>query len=248
MYFRIYRPVLYSVWGICLAFLMKEENYRPTPKGERPSWHQLAGTFLDSVRLVRSHHVLLVIIAISGVFGMFSEGFDRLWTPYLLHFTFPTIGHLKPIVWFGIISLVGMTLTMVATEISKRRVDTSSHQSVARFLLIVNSLLMISVIMFGLAANFTWAIIAYWFIYFLRETNNPLQYAWLNQNIAPNIRATVFSMSNQSNALGQIMLGPIMGLIATVFSLRVAMIGSGILLTPIIFLYLYTIRKHKLML
>jgi DHA3 family tetracycline resistance protein-like MFS transporter len=237
---------LYSCWGICLMFLMKEEHYHPTPKGERPSWQHLAQIFLSSVRLVKGHHVLLIIIAISGVFGMFSEGFDRLWTPYLLHFTFPAIGNLKPIVWFGIISLVGMILTIGATEIAKRYVDTNSHQSVARFLLLINALLMVGVILFGLATNFTWAIIAYWLIYFLRETNNPLHYVWLNQNITPTIRATVFSMSNQANAFGQILLGPIMGLVATVFSLRLAMVGAGVLLIPILFLYLFTIRKHKL--
>lgn len=237
---------LYSVWGICLFFLMKEEHYHPTPMRERPSWKHLMQTFFKSARLVRNHHVLLIIIAISCVMGMFSEGFDRLWTPYIMQFTFPAILNLKPIVWFGIISLVGMVLTMGATEISKRYVDTSNHQSVSRYLLGINSLLIIAVILFGLAVNFTWAIIAYWFIYFLRETNNPLQYAWLNQNITPNIRATVFSMSSQSNALGQIMLGPIMGLLATVFSLRVSMIVSGMILIPTFFLYLFTIRKHKL--
>lgn len=237
---------LYSCWGICLSFLMKEEHYRPAPRDKRPNLQQLTQTFFESIRLVRGHHVLLTIIAISGVLGMFSEGFDRLWTPYFLQFTFPPIGNLKPIVWFGIISLVGMVLTIGATEVSKRRVDTRSHQSVARFLLLINSLLIVSVIMFGLAKNFTWAIMAYWCIYFLRETNNPLHYAWLNQNITSKIRATVFSMSNQSNALGQIILGPIMGLVATIFSLRAAMIGSGIILVPIIFLYLLTIRKHKL--
>lgn len=237
----------YSIWGICLAFLMKEEHYHPTPVGERPSWNHVIQTFLKSAKLVRGHPILLTIIAISGVFGMFSEGFDRLWTPYIMQFTFPAIGNLKLIIWFGIISLVGMVLTIGATEISKRQVDASNHQSVSRYLLGINLLLIISVIMFGLAVNFTWAIIAYWFIYFLRETNNPLQYAWLNQNVTPAIRATVFSMSNQSNALGQIILGPIMGLVATIFSLRVAMIGSGMILIPIIFLYLFTIRKHKLM-
>jgi DHA3 family tetracycline resistance protein-like MFS transporter len=238
---------LYSCWGICLLFLMKEVHYHPTPKDERPRWQHLTKTFLSSAQLIKGHHVLLVIISISGVFGMFSEGFDRLWTPYLLQFTFPAIGNLKPIVWFGIISLVGMGMTIVATEISKRYVDTTSHQSVARFLLLINVLLMVSAILFGLATNFAYAILAYWFIYFLRETNNPLHYIWLNQNVVPNVRATVFSMSNQSNALGQILLGPIMGLIATVFSLRIAMIGSGVLLLPIIFLYLLTIRKHKLL-
>jgi DHA3 family tetracycline resistance protein-like MFS transporter len=237
---------LYSFWGICLCFLMKEEHYHPTPKDQRPGWKHLLQTFIESGTLVKNHHVLLTIIAIGCVFGMFSEGFDRLWTPYILQFNFPAIGNLKPIIWFGIISFVGMGLTILATEVFKRNVNTSNHQSVTRFLLGINTLLMISVIGFGLAGNFTWALIAYWFVYFLRETNGPLFHAWLNQNITSNIRATVFSMSNQSNALGQIILGPLTGIVATVYSLRAALIMAGIALVPILFLYLFTIRKHKL--
>jgi hypothetical protein len=70
--------------------------------------------------------------------------------------------------------------------------------------------------------------------------------AWLNQNINSNIRATVFSMSSQSNALGQIILGPLTGLVATLFSLRAALVMAWIALLPIIYLYLFTIKKHKL--
>lgn len=225
---------------------MKETHYHPTPKDERPNWQDFIQTFFKAIQLIRDHHVLLIIIAISCIFGMFSEGFDRLWTPYILQFSLPTIANLKPVVWFGIISLVGMVLTIGATEITKRYVDTHSHQSVSRYLLGVNVFLMITVILFGLAVNFTWAIIAYWIIYFLQKTNNPLQYAWLNQNVTPMLRATVFSIVNQANALGQIMFGPITGLIATIYSLRIAMLWAGILFVPIIFLYLFTIRRHKL--
>jgi len=238
--------VLYSVWGICLSFIMKEEHYHPTPNDERPGWKHLTHTFLNSIKVVRNHHVLLIIMAIGCIFGMFSEGFDRLWTPYVLQFHFPAIGHFQPIIWFGIISLVGMMLTIVATEISKRNVDMSSHQRVARALLIINTLLASSVILFGLAGHFTWAVGAYWLVYFLREINGPLYNAWLNQHISSNIRATVFSMSSQSNALGQIILGPLTGLVATLFSLQAALIMAGIMLLPIIALYLFTIKKHKL--
>ena len=45
-------------------------------------------------------------------------------------------------------------------------------------------------------------------------------------------------MSSQSNALGQILLGPLTGLVAALFSLKAALVMAGILLFPIIFLYL----------
>lgn len=73
----------------------------------------------------------------------------------------------------GLIICPGMMLTIGATEISKRQVDTNSP-SVARSLSIINFLLMSSVILFGLAGSFAWALVGYWLVYSLKEVNAPL--------------------------------------------------------------------------
>ena len=53
---------------------------------------------------MRGKPALINILTIGLILGLYSEGFDRLWTPHLLNdITLPTIGDLQPVVWFGVI-------------------------------------------------------------------------------------------------------------------------------------------------
>jgi DHA3 family tetracycline resistance protein-like MFS transporter len=80
----------------------------------------------------------------------------------------------------------------------------------------------------------------YWVAYSMRTANQPLYTAWTNQSLEPKIRATVFSMSSQLDALGQIVGGPLLGLIGTAVSIGAAMIASGLTLIPALILYART--------
>jgi DHA3 family tetracycline resistance protein-like MFS transporter len=66
--------------------------------------------------------------------------------------------------------------------------------------------------------------------------NAPLATAWANQSLEPSVRATVFSMQSQADALGQIIGGPILGALATAFTLRAGLVGAGLILLPALFL------------
>jgi DHA3 family tetracycline resistance protein-like MFS transporter len=108
---------------------------------------------------------------------------------------------------------------------------------------VINALLMLSVIGFGLAGNFAIALTAYWSANLLRRTDAPIFTAWLNQSLEPSVRATVLSMHGQVDAIGQIAGGPLFGLIATVASTRTAMVAAGLVLAPALLLYLRTMRR-----
>jgi DHA3 family tetracycline resistance protein-like MFS transporter len=56
------------------------------------------------------------------------------------------------------------------------------------------------------------------------------------------VRATVFSMRGQADALGQMIGGPIVGLVATVFSLRAVMVLAGLMIAPALWLYRRSLR------
>jgi hypothetical protein len=58
-------------------------------------------------------------------------------------------------------------------------------------------------------------------------------------------RATVFSMLGQMNSLGQIVGGPPVGYIGTVFSLRAALATVSIILSPVLLLFPFAARKQK---
>jgi MFS transporter, DHA3 family, tetracycline resistance protein len=190
--------------------------------------------------------VLLTVIVTGIIYGTFSEGFDRLWTPFLINnFSFPTLGNLKPVVWFGILAMMANILAMVTVRLTAKKTDTGNHKSTATTLLIVNGLLAVAVIGFGLSGNFMTAAVAYWMVTMFREAAGPIYDAWTNQNLKPEVRATVFSMCSQANAVGQIAGGPILGLIATMVSLRLSLVLAGIFLIPGLFLYANSIKKHK---
>ncbi len=59
------------------------------------------------------------------------------------------------------------------------------------------------------------------------------------------VRATVISMSSQSNALGQIAGGPGVGVIGTWWSLRAALVMAGLLLSPVLLLIRHTAIRHE---
>ena len=236
--------VFFMVLGVFLVFVMPEHNFHPTPREERTSWQAMGDTLLKGKRLVRHSPVLITMLVIAGFYGMASEGFDRLSAAhFLLNFQFPSLGHFKPVVWFGIISIGGKILSIGATEIVRRRLDTTSHLAIARVLFVMNILLIASVVTFGLAGNFPLALAAFWSASVLRSMDTPIFTAWLAQSIDPKVRATVLSMSGQADALGQIAGGPAIGVIGTIVSIRAAIVASGTVLSPALVLFVRTMRR-----
>ena len=69
----------------------------------------------------------------------------------------------------------------------------------------------------------------------LRDVRIPLQTAWVNQKLDSGVRATVHSMFGQVDAIGQVMGGPIVAVIASVGSTVASLVTSSLLLTPALF-------------
>lgn len=238
---------LFMVLGVFLIFTMPEHGFKPTPHGERTTWQALTGTLREGVKVARGNNLILMMLGIAVIYGAYSEGFDRLWEAHFLkNFTFPSFGAFEPVVWFGIINLGVRLLSLIATEIIRRRVDTNSHVVVARFLMAIYSIMIVGMLAFGLAGSFMIAVTMYTVVSLFRTTGGPLYDAWLNQHVESKVRATVFSIRGQADALGQIAGGPIVGLIATVFSLRAVMVIAGLMLAPTLLLYRRSLRQQPM--
>ncbi len=239
--------MLYACQALYLWLFMPEDGFHPTPPKERENFKAMKDTLREGLKLIKVSPVLLTIVITSVIFGAFSEGFDRLWTPFLIgNFTFPVLGNLKPVVWFGILAMGANLLAALAMRTARKRTDTNDHRSTATNLLIVNGALMLAAVFFGFSGNFMTAAILYWVVSMFREVRGPIYDAWINQNLKSKIRATGFSMCSQADAVGQIGGGPVLGLIATVVSLKTSMILAGLILIPSVFLYGYSAKKHKL--
>jgi DHA3 family tetracycline resistance protein-like MFS transporter len=232
--------------GVVLIVIMPETGFKPTPREDRNTFQSMAHTFKGGLRVVRGKPALMSILAIGLIFGLYSEGFDRLWTAHLLQdITLPVIGGLQPVTWFGIIRAISMVLGIAITEIVRRRVDTSRHGPVARAVLGINLGMVAGLLAFALTGNFVVAIVAYWTFGSLRETLGPLYTTWVNQHAESSVRATVISMSSQIDALGQILGGPIVGVIGLALGIPVSLTICAVVLATALPLLIRTIRIDR---
>jgi DHA3 family tetracycline resistance protein-like MFS transporter len=197
---------------------------------------------------VRRQPVLIMLLVIALFYGLYSEGFDRLWAAHLLqNFEAPWGGEAEPVAWFGMIRAVVLLVGLIATEFARQRVDTERSKPIARALILTASLVVMAMAGFGLARHFWVAVILYWLVGALRQMSGPLQTAWFNLQIDDaQVRATAFSASGQADAIGQVLGGPAVGAIGNL-SIRAALVASALLLSPVVPLYAWAMRRgeHK---
>ncbi|WP_421657441.1 MFS transporter [Leptothermofonsia sp. ETS-13] len=234
---------LYLGLGLFLALFMPEWGFRSKPEYPVTAWRAMAQTLYNGVHLVKQQPVLMILLGVGVFHGLASEGLDRLWEMHFLqNFAFPDLGRLEPIVWFGLINAIASILSILGVELVRQRVKADHHLTAAKILFTIDSLLIISLITFSQAHSFELALAACWATDLLRAANEPIYIAWINQKLDSATRATVFSMSSQVSAIGQILGGPVIGVIANDLSVRAAIAASGIILVPVLLLYWRTFR------
>lgn len=233
--------------ALTLILFMPEEGFTPEPPAGRQTLRSMRETFGEGVKTVRARPILLTILAMTFVFGAFTEGYDRLYTLHILeNFSLPAIGQLGEIAWFGIIGIVSMVIGIVFTEYVLRKVDTKHFINIVRALIVIDAGLIAMVVVFALTRNFALLLIAFWMIAMLRGLHYPLATAWINQGLPSKVRATIISMSSQSDAIGQVAGGPGIGFIGRSFGVRTALTLGGVILAPILLLYMRALRQGKM--
>ncbi len=228
---------LFLLLGALLIAVMPEDGYSPVPPAERTSWQHFADTFRQGMRMIKARPALLAILGIGFFFGLYSEGYDRLWTASLLErFQFPSILNLPDVTWFGLLGAGSLILSALASGWLQKRVENPPPQVLARWLAAVSGLLILSLLGFVLSGSFVLAILCFWAVDIFRTLASPLYTAWVNHRLDPQVRATVLSVSSQVDALGQIAGGPPVGLVARSAGISTGMLVSVLLLSPVLIL------------
>lgn len=110
---------------------------------------------------------------------------------------------------------------MLAVEVTRRRVDMVSKESLMRALQVISVLLVVSICALALAAQWWLALLLYCVERALHAGSQPLYYTWLNLHIdQPHVRATIFSINSQMDAIGQVFGGPTSGAVGERLGLR----------------------------
>ena len=222
--------------GVTLAVIMPETGFHPTPREDRTTWEHMWHTFKQGVDVVRSKPRLMSVVGVGLFYGIYSEGFDRLWVKHLLDtFELPVIFGGNQVAFFAVLRIVATVLTILAVRFVEKRVDTGNPIAIGRAMLLVTGLISASLIGFALSSILLISLGLYLSISILRDIAGPLQAAWVNQKLDSKVRATVHSMFGQVDAVGQMLGGPIVAVIAAVGSAVASLVTSGLLLTPALF-------------
>ena len=217
------------------ALAMTERGFRPLPAHERETFRTMGRTLLEALQVIRRRRVLILIVMAPFLFGASSEVPDRLTTPFLLEtITMPGLGPLDPVAWFGLSSYITIALGFALLEVVRRTVDTTSDRAVAGTLVVLQGLYVASLVAFGLATEFYFAIAMFWVRGPLRRASGPLLSAWRNRFVPSRVRATVLSFGGQMDAVGQMIGGPLLGAVALGWSLRAGFVSAAVVLVPVV--------------
>lgn len=231
----------FGILAIFLSLTMREEGFqRPAQPETRQTWRDLGDTLRQSRSLVMSRPLLVTILLIMAFYGLAGQGFITLWVAHFdRNLTFPSLWNLEPVIWFGIVRGAAASLSLVGVEFIRRwRLESlGSHAIVSRSLYWINALQMLAVLILATTSSFAIAAACIVLAIALSEAYDPLHLAWLNQNVESRVRATVISLSSQMEAFGKTSGGPLLGLVASVLSLRSAIAVAGLAIFPALLFY-----------
>jgi DHA3 family tetracycline resistance protein-like MFS transporter len=236
--------VMVAMIAVALTLFMSEHGFNPTRPEKRNTWQHMGDIFKKGLNAVRTRPTLLAILGVGLVYGLYSEGWDRLWVKYLVdNFTLPSIFGMNEVAFFGLLRAGGMVLSILATRIVEKRLDANHAPSVARYMLGITLLLSAAILTFAFSPALAVSVMAVWLVSITRNVMSPLYDAWVNQRLDSDTRATVISMSGQVDAIGQVASGPIAGVIS-LWSIRAAITGASLLLMPALPLIVRANRLH----
>jgi DHA3 family tetracycline resistance protein-like MFS transporter len=234
-----------AVW---LLFAMGEAGYRPAALGQRGGWVHMRDTFVAGTRAIRGRSLLLAAVGVMFLVGLSSEALDRLWSLHLIDNVGLPANTALPaflvdlpgstdVAIFGVIALVELLGTLGLVWAVGRLVNVQRARQVTNALIALTVVQVVAWLAFGLSEAFWLAVLTLWILGWARVAADPLFIGWVNRGLDPGSRATVLSIVGQSNAFGQILGGPLMGVVAALQGVRTALVAAALLLTPAVLLY-----------
>ena len=238
--------VLFIILALFLWLYMPENNFKPSAPGDLNTFKKMVYTFKSGLKFVKSKSIIMILLAVTLFYGLSSEGYDRLSNAHFLQdTTLPKLGNLSSVTWFGIFGILGMILSFIVMHFMAKNLKNEDNRKNGKLLLCINILYISSMLIFALTRNFSLMLIAYLATNTFKIINEPIFSAWLNGHIDDNSRATVLSINGQMNSLGQILGGPIIGIIATNISVSIGIVCTSLLVAPVLVLYIISMIMDK---
>ena len=197
-------------------------------KGVSGVTHMIS-TIRAGISQIRGNTVLVSIAMVTLFWGLASEGFDRL---YGAHFIADyNLSESESVYWFGAFYAVAFLLNIVVLRVVEKNVKGRYPE----VLILANTVLIGTMIIFAWTGHFWLAVAMYWVTSALRNVNYPLMSIVTNERLESKGRATTLSMFGQLDAFGQIAGGPLVGLLALYTSISGGITASAFLILPVLF-------------
>jgi DHA3 family tetracycline resistance protein-like MFS transporter len=222
--------LLLTAW---LVVAMGEERFRPVERADRSTWRHMVDIGRQGVGAMWSRRVLVWFAVFAVVVGGASEAYDRLYEAQLLGpVGLPTWFGWSPLVWFGLLTTASAALGIVVPPLVERRRPAASATRHTRWLLALTGVQVAGLLVFGLTGAFVVAAIASLVVERSRSVRDTLLTSYLVPLIPSSTRATVLSAFGQADAVGQVVIGPVFGLIGRLVSVPAALVASAVATVP----------------
>lgn len=217
---------------ILLAFLMPEQGFKPARPEQRKAFQQMGDIFRKGLRSVCQRPALLTVLGVT-LFLSLTLGLNRLWTWHLVNnFDLPIPFGNNALGFFGLLDLGGILLSILLTHQIEKRLKTLEPRRVGRVIFAVTAITAAAIAAFGWVPFLWMAVVLFLVIYSLGEVTDPLLLAWMNQRLDPDVRATILSMLGQAESVGQAVGGLLVGFLANLLTVPLALLAVSGLLIP----------------
>jgi DHA3 family tetracycline resistance protein-like MFS transporter len=205
-----------------LAIVMPEAGFEPVGRSRLAEFRGVLTRGSQAVRRIRPLRVLFVSTVLAG-FG--SEAVDRLYVRRLADLSFASFA-LSEIVLVGGVVI----LQSVAAVLLLRRIESGLRgAALPRALALLFAATAVGVVALGLVNVLLVAVVGLIVQGTMRAVAQPVTIAWANAHATSATRATVHSFIGQAHSVGEITGGIVLGTIAAVAGLPVALAGSAVL-------------------
>lgn len=215
-----------------LVVAMHEEHFEKVADDERGTWRQFLGTVREGVGVIRRSRTLLLLAVTFAVAGGSSEAFDRFHERHLLRGVgVPRLGGHGPLLTLALLftasSIVGVGIAWWMEHHVDRR-----GPGVRRWLVWLVLAQSAALAVFALTGSFAVAAVAFVVVERTRSVRSKLFASWVIPLTPRSHRATVLSAMGQFDAIGQVTVGPGIGVIGQAWSVPAAITTSAVALAP----------------
>ncbi len=220
-------------FAVYLAVAMTETGFiRGSLRGLSAggAWHEALTILRHGAALALRRRTLLAVVSAAAITGFAGEAIERLEVLRLVELGLPDYDGGEAVLFFGVVWFIMAALSIPVMIWLRRRLaspDTARDARLLARLLIVAGA---GALALAVSPIFAVALAGWTVLDVAGETTYPLAEAMANREASSGVRATVISFLGQAEALGQVLGGVTLGLVAQFVSLPVTLATAAGLL------------------